>query len=112
MDRITSYTVIIGVMGVILTYMTSRMLNLAPSWPGATVTETSNHFPSYIIFRGTMIYTVPLAQLIFYVKYLQMKQIDVIVGKISSLPKMFLWTSMISYICAVFCLSSIDTNPY
>ena len=112
MDRIISSTVIIGVTGVILTYMTSRMLNLAPSWPGATITETSNHFPSYIVFRGSMIYTVPLVQFIFYVKYLQMKQFDLIVGKISSLPKMFLWTSMISYICAVFSLSTIDTNPY
>ena len=41
-------------------YVLARYLGQTDPWPALTITETSNNYPGYIIFRGLMIYCCPI----------------------------------------------------
>ena len=43
----------------LIMYVLAKVFN-GVVWPSETITETSNHYPGYIVFRGVMIYCIPI----------------------------------------------------
>jgi len=41
-------------------YLLARIFNETKPWPAESITNTSNNYPGYIVFRGVMIYCVPI----------------------------------------------------
>jgi len=93
----------------ILIYVCAKALGQLPYFE--TITNTSDNFPGYIIFRSLMIPMVPLMQLSFYLEYLRISKLSKLHSNSEvEISTWYLWLGQIGCFNGIWAVATIDTG--